>query len=190
MDPREENPPASEHQQDNNNGQTNSPNSAARNGGQAQGNNDATHAQRTPDAQNQPRTAPTGNEQVLTQPPPGLRNNAQGNVQTNGQNSAPMRPSTTQYGGGTQGNMYHQYSGPYSTQAYTMPQVYQGNYYPHYGYQHPQTMHYNGGPVYPPQYYTPSVLEAHASWKDTDVAKFLTKCKTLKLNLTMRSKTS
>ena len=63
-----------------------------------------------------------------------------------------------------------------------MPQAYQGNYYLSYGYQHPQNMHYHGGPVYPPQYSSPSVLEAHAPWKDTDLAKFLTTFKTLKIN--------
>ena len=59
----------------------------------------------------------------------------------------------------------------------------QGNVNRNHRYQHPQNMHYNNGPVYPPQYYSPSVLEAHAPWKDTDLAKFFTTCKTLKLKL-------
>ena len=32
------------------------------------------------------------------------------------------------------------------------------------------------------QFYTPAMLEAHAPWKDTDLAKFLTTLKSLNLS--------
>ena len=38
------------------------------------------------------------------------------------------------------------------------------------------------GELTPLQFYTPAALEAHAPWTDTDLAKFLTTCKTLNLS--------
>ena len=67
MDPRRYMLPDNEHNEDNNE-QTHSPLEIARKGGQAQGENNATHAQTTQAAQNQPNTAPNGNEHVSTQP--------------------------------------------------------------------------------------------------------------------------
>ena len=61
--------------EDNNSDQTNPPIRAARNGGEAPGDDDATHARTTRASKNQPSTAPDGNEHVSTQNQPGLEHN-------------------------------------------------------------------------------------------------------------------
>ena len=117
MDPRRNLFPEEEPNEDNFQVEITSPPGIARNGGQAQGDNDAGHAQTTQGAQNQPSTAPNRNERVSTQP--GEQTNAQGRAPTNGQNSAPTarytpREQPNPYGG-YQGTAYQQYTGPYST---------------------------------------------------------------------------
>ena len=94
-----------------------SPPGVTRNGGQAQGDSNAYHAQTTQAAQNQTSTALNGNERVSTQS--GERTNVQGREPTNGQASAPNAMYTPREqpdpNGGYQGRAYHQYPGPYST---------------------------------------------------------------------------
>ena len=210
-----------------------SPPGIARNGGQAQGENDAQDAQNTQDAQNQPSTATNGNERENQRRE---RNNERGRAPTNGQNSAPNarytpREQPNPYGG-YQNSAYQQYTGPYSTnggyqtgmnqqytdpysmnggyqqgsyQQYPGPYTSNGGYYNAYlaqpgpyatqayympfvypqdtfqGYQQP-TM--QGEEIPPMQFHSPAELEAHAPWQKTDLAKFLTTCKTLELSFT------
>ena len=105
MDPRRNLFPEEEPNEENFQVEITSPPGVARNSGQAQGDNDAEHAQTTQDAQNQPSTAPNRNERVSTQP--GERTNAQGRAFTNGQNSAP----NARYNSREQPSIYGGYQG-------------------------------------------------------------------------------
>ena len=148
MDPRRNLFPEEEPQEENFQTKITSPPGVARNGGQAQGENDAQDAQQPQDAQDQPSTAPNGNERN-----PAQRVNTQRRAPTNGQNSAPTarytpREQPNPYGG-YQSTAYQQYTGPYSTNGgyqKGMYQPYTGPYSMNGGYQqYPGSYTSNGG---------------------------------------------